>query len=520
MSSFNMTGAIGMDGKPLQGLPSPVNQGDAISKAVTDAMNASIAGFVSNPLVSDLNASSKNITNLNTIGFDASGPDIDLNGRKFTDAANGTAATDPMTMQQGWDKINESGVVSGQTPTEGNSLYYDTAWLPGPGTAGVVTVGPYKYYDIFVDESSTDEGHVFTDAINLLMTRTSNRGGEIRIGPCKIDCTDSPQIYLNHTSAHGAPLSIIGSGVGGSTSEGTMIVSPHGIMIGEFAFGGVGRGVRLENFYLYGDPASPANIGIDCNSTQCCVELNRLLIRYFAVGVDMRDPGVYNQRFQDVDIQDCTTGGFCFYGNNNVLDHVKTGYGTTYDLTDYGIWLSGSHNIGMALDVAHANNGLVLGTAPDGGARGNIIMSCWSEPCTTERNVSIIYGQSNTIHFFGCDNTKPYGRMYVTGDHNDIDLHWDSLNSFTNITFSSSAYYNNLHMYPYHQSSSRGVVTDNSVNQLDYGNPMRTDHPFAGYWYRGAHVVNKNVAAGGSPGWYCVASGSPGTWKAEAVVAG
>ena len=50
MSPFNMTGAIEMDGKPLQGLPSPVNQGDAISKAVTDDMNASIAGFVSNPL--------------------------------------------------------------------------------------------------------------------------------------------------------------------------------------------------------------------------------------------------------------------------------------------------------------------------------------------------------------------------------------------------------------------------------------------------------------------------------------
>jgi len=84
MSPFNMTGAIGMDGKPLQGLPAPVNQGDAISKAVTDDMNASIAGFVNNPLGADLNANSKNITNLNTITFDASGPDINVYGRNIT----------------------------------------------------------------------------------------------------------------------------------------------------------------------------------------------------------------------------------------------------------------------------------------------------------------------------------------------------------------------------------------------------------------------------------------------------
>ena len=100
MSPFNMTGAIGMDGQPLQGLPFPVNQGDAVSKAITDAMNVTIAGSITSPLEADLNANSKNITNLNNITFDANGQDIDLNGRRFTDSANGTVATDLMTVGQ------------------------------------------------------------------------------------------------------------------------------------------------------------------------------------------------------------------------------------------------------------------------------------------------------------------------------------------------------------------------------------------------------------------------------------
>jgi len=43
--------------------------------------------------------------------------------------------------------------------------------------------------------------------------------------------------------------------------------------------------------------------------------------------------------------------------------------------------------------------------------------------------------------------------------------------------------------------------------------------PVAGTWQRGAIVWNSAPAAGGVPGWVCVAAGTPGTWKAMAALA-
>ena len=43
--------------------------------------------------------------------------------------------------------------------------------------------------------------------------------------------------------------------------------------------------------------------------------------------------------------------------------------------------------------------------------------------------------------------------------------------------------------------------------------------PVAGAWIRGDIAWNFNAAAGGIPGWMCVASGTPGTWKAMANLA-
>jgi hypothetical protein len=43
--------------------------------------------------------------------------------------------------------------------------------------------------------------------------------------------------------------------------------------------------------------------------------------------------------------------------------------------------------------------------------------------------------------------------------------------------------------------------------------------PTVGTWNRGDIVWNSFPSAGGVPGWVCVASGTPGTWKAMAAVA-
>jgi hypothetical protein len=43
---------------------------------------------------------------------------------------------------------------------------------------------------------------------------------------------------------------------------------------------------------------------------------------------------------------------------------------------------------------------------------------------------------------------------------------------------------------------------------------MGTAAPTSGQWYAGTRIYNKAPTAGGTPGWMCVTSGAPGTWKA------
>lgn len=60
------------------------------------------------------------------------------------------------------------------------------------------------------------------------------------------------------------------------------------------------------------------------------------------------------------------------------------------------------------------------------------------------------------------------------------------------------------------------------VNNILWSNSWQTTGPAApttGSHLQGQIVWNMAPAAGGVPGWICVASGTPGTWKAMAVLA-
>jgi hypothetical protein len=46
-----------------------------------------------------------------------------------------------------------------------------------------------------------------------------------------------------------------------------------------------------------------------------------------------------------------------------------------------------------------------------------------------------------------------------------------------------------------------------------------TAAPTTGSWGKGSIVWNINPSAGGTPGWVCVADGTPGTWKAMSNLA-
>jgi parallel beta-helix repeat protein len=60
----------------------------------------------------DINFRSYNASNMNALTFDTAGPDIDLNGRKFTDGANGTAGQDLVTYSQLVDSMPVDSISS------------------------------------------------------------------------------------------------------------------------------------------------------------------------------------------------------------------------------------------------------------------------------------------------------------------------------------------------------------------------------------------------------------------------
>ena len=54
-----------------------------------------------------------------------------------------------------------------------------------------------------------------------------------------------------------------------------------------------------------------------------------------------------------------------------------------------------------------------------------------------------------------------------------------------------------------------------SFKKISYG----TSAPTSGYWERGDICWNLEPSAGGPPGWQCISSGRPGTWKTMSPLA-
>lgn len=76
---------------------------------------------------------------------------------------------------------------------------------------------------------------------------------------------------------------------------------------------------------------------------------------------------------------------------------------------------------------------------------------------------------------------------------------------------------NNLTQSSYDQGLRIGAIESQFAGHaFVYG----TEAPLDGTWGQGDIVWNSAPVAGGTPGWVCVSSGTPGTWKAMASLAG
>ena len=68
---------------------------------------------------------------------------------------------------------------------------------------------------------------------------------------------------------------------------------------------------------------------------------------------------------------------------------------------------------------------------------------------------------------------------------------------------------------PWGNFASNGVCTPHLLcNTKGLSELWGTAPPTTGSWLVGDKVWNSNVSQGGSPGWVCIAAGSPGTWRA------
>lgn len=511
LPSTSIQGTLNMTNHKILNASTPVNATDAASKAyadlklpitAADSMNETIDSKLNksgDTWTGDQNAGGYNLTNLHNPIFDGTGE------------------------------------INGYMPSSGNSLHYysSSGWIPGPGIPGVVTVGNSEAYDINTNNySSGYQGSAIIDALALLNTRTGGNGGIVSIAPITINDLSRPAaLYLNHSYAQSMQVTIQGSGFG-YYGWGSQIRNKYGIMINRYAKGGAGNdgGIIFRAICISGSSTSMGT-GIDVNCTsQANIMLEHVKVTDFNIGVNLLSPQCYNQVFRDVECFNCTTGGFAIAGFNNRLDKIVTGYYVVAPPTSYGIYIYGNGNKGTSLD-----SGSAPGSSTGSGVAGFVVKGTgndidgWSEPWPVERNVTYISGARNKVRVIATASSAPYGRHWIRGYGNELDPVWGYwaeytdilLYSLANVTIESGAvgYDNRIKMNPVVQRSGRAVITDNGYGTVyDYGTPRYTAAPVWGYWYRGASVINSLVAAGGVPGWRCVATGYPGTWVPEAVV--
>ena len=416
----------------------------------------------------------------------------------------------------GLDRLNWS-----QSMPYGANIILDGGYILGTSLdAGIVSVGDGPEYDIDINDYTIGyQGEAITDAIDLAMTRNGNTGANIFIGSGIIDNSNGNEIYINYTGlVHGVPLRITGSGLSWY-GEGTTIKSPKGMVIGSAFVDGV-DGAWLSDFYLLGSVTSPANIGISCNATAERVNLERIRIGQYSVGIQFEN--YYNNILNNVVVGFCNDGSINISGHHNRLHNVIIAQPP--DCPDlYGLKITGVSNI-INIDIGVAGE--------DSGSKGiwivgdsNIVESCWVEPIATEGNrIYLDNAYNNIVRMAGIDQDAPYGAIALyNSNENTIDPGYipsraGTSGAFFNVTFWMS-YYNRITMSPFTQTNSRGVLNRTDSEILDYGHLLTYAAPASGYWYKGATVWNSEPTSGQPAGWMCTATGSPGIWKSMANLA-
>lgn len=408
----------------------------------------------------------------------------------------------------GTDRVNWDQIL----PTNSN-ITFDNGYLFGiEMNPGEVTIGDGPQYDINLDSYVSNlQGKAITDAINLSMSRSDNRGAYIYIASDEIDNSGvTTPIEINHTSAYGAVLYIRGSGVG--WNGGTQIISPCGMELGMFC--DATDGVFISDLYLVGNLDSPANVGIYSNRPTQRVHLYNLRVAGFDYGINLT--GYYDNSMNNIEISNCDNGCLYIEGHHNRLENIVISQ-DPYCSDSYGAYVNG---IGNYIDIDTGKAGEEPGSVGlliKGNSNTAVV---WIEPISTEGDRILIDGSSNFVTITGEDGAAPYGRIKIADwcdGSNIINPQWASYLS-CNITFGTGTYYNRVIMYPYMQSSSKGVISGTSGQILDYGGMLLSAAPENGYWYRGAVAWNALVSSGGSPGWICTETGHPGIWKPMAAI--
>lgn len=170
--------------------------------------------------------------------------------------------------------------------------------------------------------------------------------------------------------------------------------------------------------------------------------------------------------------------------------------------------------------VSGYRNGVAITNANNNSVSGNMISNC------SAQGIFHVSGADNFIATNKCASNVASGIEVFTGTNIALSANECTNNAAYGIYINSGVtgtkvFGNVLYGNTIANWVDLGTSTETfnnigvPLNKIGYG----TAEPATGTWTRGNIVWNTTPSAGGTPGWVCVTSGTPGTWKPMANIA-
>ena len=228
-------------------------------------------------------------------------------------------------------------------------------------------------------------------------------------------------------------------------------------------------------------------------------------IRKVVDGIKIQNGGNFNSVVGN-NVNQCRSGVAALSNNSNIqTNHLHIADNVIEDCTAATNWI--------VTEFGAPDPGSNYGVYIDGGATDtfNYLAVVNNQISNAQRGVSLANALYNYAFLSGnqARDGVVLGYTYTdTAVAGSIIFQADQLAGSRDFPFSNNRWISSLLL---------GGVSDSATNRRTLTTASAI--PTTGTWAQGDVVFNTAPAAGGTPGWVCVTSGTPGTWKAMANIA-